>query len=215
MRPLLLIAILLMTSSCGLILDGDVKEGQTRQFSETDKTLLPYVVAFEEQAKVQLDDENFKVGDVPINFGDTTDTRYDGVCVKYPDGTREILLKKKWFDRASEVQKEILIYHELGHCRLNRKHNSSSAMAYDNHLSIKVSIMNPVVPSAYYYSEYRDAYLKELFHQDTSELELALEATNSENNNSNNNTETTETSSGDSSVQGGISPIECPHGHHY
>lgn len=201
MRRLLLIVIVLVTSSCGLILDGDVKEGQTRQFSETNSVLLPYVVSFEEQAKVQLSDDKFKVGDVPVNFGDTTDTKYDGVCIKYPDGTREILLKKKWFDKASEVQKEILIFHELGHCRLNRKHNSEHTMAYDNNLAIKVSIMNPVVPSTYYYAEYKEAYLKELFHQDTSALITALEETNSE----------TET---ETSAQGGMSPIECSHGHH-
>lgn len=200
MRLLLLLAIATITSSCGLILDEDVKEGQTRQFSTTNEVLLPYVVSFEEQARVQYEQEDFKVGDIPVNFGDTTDEKYDGVCIKYPDDTREILLKKEWFDRANETQKEILIFHELGHCRLNRKHNSGETMAYDDQLTIKTSIMNPVVPSSYYYSEYKDAYLAELFHSDTSLLTTALESTNTQTGN-------------EATSEGGISEIEIPHAH--
>lgn len=203
MRRLLFILIVIASSSCGLLFDGDVKEGRTRQFSTTSSELLPYVVSFEEQAKIQLKNDSFKVGDVPVNIGDTTDAKYDGVCIKYPDGTREILLKKSWFEKANEVQKEILIFHELGHCRLNRRHNSEKTMAYDNNLSIKVSIMNPVVPSTYYYSEYKDAYLKELFQQDTSGLISALEETNTDTD--------AETKT---SAQGGMSLINCPHERH-
>lgn len=202
MRLLLLLAIVTLNTSCGLILDGDVKEGKTRQFSSTDEVLLPYVASFEEKARVTYGKESFKVGDIPVNFGDTTDDKYDGVCIKYPDGTKEIILKKSWFDRTSETQREILIYHELGHCRLNRKHNSSVGMAYDNNISVKMSIMNPVVPSSYYYEVYQDAYLRELFHQDNNLMVAALDETN------------TEDDEAGGSVQGGSSPhIECDHKH--
>lgn len=47
-----------------------------------------------------------------------------GVC--YWSGEwRYVAIKKSYWDAASSFQRTVLIYHELGHCLLNREHNST------------------------------------------------------------------------------------------
>ncbi|MGB0453228.1 MAG: hypothetical protein ACPGJV_05895 [Bacteriovoracaceae bacterium] len=174
-RGFILLFLFVLGTSCGLLLEGDVIEGETRQFDSTDAAIQPYVESFEKEGRNYLGVSDFKVGDIPINFGETPAEQYDGVCIKYPNGTREILLKKSWWNNASETQKEIIVFHELGHCRLNRKHNE---VIYENDSpEIKISLMASIVPYQAYYTAYREDYLRELFKADTKSFVATLNAT--------------------------------------
>ena len=167
-----------MLCSCGVLIDGDFKSGETRQFSSTDASVMPLVKKFEQEAAKYKNRPDFKVGDIPVNFGDTRDKKFDGVCIKYPDGTREVILKQSWWEGSSEAMKEVIVFHELGHCRLGRSHNNETSLGFTS-VMVKISVMNSVVPSSYFYEMFRDEYLKELFLNSDSEILNSLEATNS------------------------------------
>lgn len=62
-----------------------------------------------------------------------------------------ILVKKEWWDKAYDYQKTDLLFHELGHCVLDRSHvedtNLSAQISNNSLQSDKLSIMSPILLS--------------------------------------------------------------------
>jgi len=166
-----LFSLILMTG-CGDILEklDDIKDrgGSSRKFETSNPVFKEFVDKFETEGKAYLNQPNFNIGDIPINFGDTEGTAV-GVCFKYSNGKSEVIIDEDKWDALPSIR-EVLIYHELGHCRLNRGHDNS---LFDN--DVKLSILNEVLVSGFQYTRYRDGYVKELFTQDKSGLVTALE----------------------------------------
>lgn len=81
--------------------------------------LRPYVDQYEK-------DSGTKVVGVTIRFGEIPNEKHVGICYKTIDpfggAKREIVIRKEYFDKITENQRMVLIYHELGHCYLNRGH---------------------------------------------------------------------------------------------
>jgi hypothetical protein len=91
-----------------------------------------------------------------VKFVDTIDGRFVGACLLI---TREIWLVKSFWRRASGANQESLMYHELGHCLLDRGHNDNNNGPY----GLPSSIMRRTGLQGDVYETYRDYYLKELF----------------------------------------------------
>ena len=71
--------------------------------------------------------------------------------------------KEIWNDYDRNIQKEV-IYHELGHCLLNRMHNNKRLLI--NNYSVPASIMNESVPSFFYNVDFyglKERLVDELF----------------------------------------------------
>lgn len=172
MKVILGLIVLNLCISCGMPLGKrdfvHVKGQTTKQHAKTDTVFSPYVSQFENQAKVETGDKNFKVGDVPVNFGDTTDESFDGACLKYADGTKEVMIKKSWWDNANSVSRRIMVFHELGHCRLGRTHDDSTVEVDGQ--EFKTSIMHPVIPDSATFQMNEDGYLTELYTQSKNKL---------------------------------------------
>lgn len=163
---MMILALLFTFTSCGMSLipkpDFVRVEGlSTKQHKSTDQEFAPLVGYFESYGKKEFNDPNFVVGDIPINFGDPKNGDHDGVCKIYGDNTREVLIRKSWWDKADQVSKKVMIFHELGHCRLDRRHNEETVQV--NGRTYKVSIMHPVIPNSYDYGMHEEGYLKELY----------------------------------------------------
>ena len=47
-----------------------------------------------------------------------------GLCMRWTDGYRQILIDKEYWDNSNESLRVSLVFHELGHCDLNREHSS-------------------------------------------------------------------------------------------
>jgi hypothetical protein len=177
LRLILTITFMLAFTSCGKLLGNDhVNKDAKRQYSTTNSVFNSYIATYEAQGKAQLKTDNFNVGDIPINFGDTEDDKYDGVCFTYPNGDKEIIIKKSWWDKTSETQKELMIFHELGHCHLGRTHDEQVV----NHegRDIPVTIMNPTIPLSSWYNEYKDGYITEFFTYEKAKMLSALTPAN-------------------------------------
>lgn len=49
-----------------------------------------------------------------------------GVCMSWSDGYKEITIDKESFSELDDSKKEELVFHELGHCVLGRKHDEET-----------------------------------------------------------------------------------------
>lgn len=115
---------LLLLISCGKSLPDFLNiKGSPVKKSKTDPAFSQFVESFSRQ---------FNVGvKVPIVFKNIK-SRYAGVCLKYSSGYREIQINPTHWKNYSLEQREQLIYHELGHCVLNRGHNDKLMEANTN-----------------------------------------------------------------------------------
>lgn len=164
-------------SGCGIPLplqkDLVVKDlNAVRQFATTNPVFSEYVQEFEQRGRIIMNDGSFTVGDIPINFGDTENDSFQGVCFEYPDGTKEVIIRQSWWNGASDEYRESLVFHELGHCRLGRDHlDDVRAVGNGTH---KVSMMNSIIVAPQNYKDHKDGYHKELFTYDAYDLFLSL-----------------------------------------
>ncbi len=143
-----------------------------RQYDQSDSVFASYIQSFEEKGRQYFNDPSFQIGDIPINFGIPADDSYKGVCYTYPDNTKEIIIDQAWWSSASHEYREALLFHELGHCRLNRRHQdeiiASSFGAY------KSSLMNAKIVVPREYAPLKEEYLRELFTTDISGIKKKL-----------------------------------------
>ncbi|MFT6071095.1 MAG: hypothetical protein ACJAT2_002084 [Bacteriovoracaceae bacterium] len=172
-----LLLTLILLSSCGLPIGRDLvvkNKGEVRQFESSNPLFTSIVSQFEQAGKQYSGNPNFSAGHVPVNFGDTENESFEGVCFSYPDGTTEVIIRESWWNSASEALKESLLFHELGHCVLNRDHDNETHEA--NSVTYKASLMNSVIVNSGQYNAHRSGYLTELFTLDKAPLFQSLES---------------------------------------
>ncbi|MBK26732.1 MAG: hypothetical protein CME70_22215 [Halobacteriovorax sp.] len=167
--------ICLSLGSCGLPLHRDLvvkNKGEVRQFEVSNPVFANIVTQFEQAGKQYSGNSEFTVGDVPVNFGDTENPSFEGVCFSYPDGRTEVIIRESWWNSASQALRESLLFHELGHCVLGRDHDNETVEV--NGASRKSSMMNAVIVNSNQYSQFRAGYLTELFTQTKQTLYTAF-----------------------------------------
>ncbi|MFK8009651.1 MAG: putative metallopeptidase [Saprospiraceae bacterium] len=113
---------------------------------------------------------------VEIDFSDT------GLLIEYSDrivngasgycylGDHHIVIDKSEWPDLTDTQKEYLIFHELGHCELDRQHKNNQ---FDNLLWQSLMRGDPLVGTQQnipvpYYGFRKNYYRDELFNQNTS-----------------------------------------------
>ena len=94
--------------SCSAISDFVENREGGRKFNTSNPVFDKYIYRFEKYGQFYKKDKYFHVGDIPINFGDTENPLFDGVCFSYSNGEKEIIIKKSWWDRheKKEVEEE-------------------------------------------------------------------------------------------------------------
>ena len=120
--------------------------------NEVDEELLEYVEQFGAEF------ECIDVSDVPPRF-EALELPRIGVCKTWTTTSRsyhEILIDPDTWDDMSDTRRELLMYHELGHCLLEMDHSD------DRDSIMYPSIMNEERAKAY--KADRSKYLEE-FHQ--------------------------------------------------
>lgn len=171
---LLPLCFLLIFVSCGEVrkvrhkLFDQKTSSESRQYASTNPVFAPYIAEFEAQGKTRLNDPNFSIGDIPVNFGDTES--YAGLCITYSDGKKEILIdEESWNDLNFD---EVTLYHELGHCRLGHDHDDR--VVEIGKITIGTSVMNSVLISPVIFNKHKEDYLHELFTKDRDAILNAL-----------------------------------------
>ncbi len=146
---------------------------RTKFYAQTNSTFEEYVRAFEESAAQELNNLDYKVGDIPINFGTPQEAKFDGVCYIYEDGTKEIIIRQSFWNSAGAIQKRVLIFHELGHCALGRSHDDETIT--HSGTVYKTSMMNSEIPSSMHYLSAEAEYLLELFTLNKNPLKQKID----------------------------------------
>ena len=131
------------------------------------KEFTPYVESFIEEGRER--NRLQSIDSLIIQFGKTEE---NAKTVGYCDLTVErktnkvleppsITINEKYWNGSSDVQKELLMYHELGHCILNRYHDGNATIELG--VVVPESIMYPYMFDAAIYENKRIDYLDELF----------------------------------------------------
>jgi len=108
---------LIVLVGCGKSIDDYfLKKAKDVKQSESDPIFREFVESFSIDYKVNVT--------VPVVLR-SIDSQYAGVCIKYSNGYKEVQINNLYWNNLSIEQKEQLIYHELGHCVLNRGHDNS------------------------------------------------------------------------------------------
>ncbi|MCC6815779.1 MAG: hypothetical protein IT267_05160 [Saprospiraceae bacterium] len=94
---------------------------------------------------------------INILFG-TLSNSIVGQCQKSNDN-HTILIERVYWDKASYLEREQLLFHELGHCILNRHHFDESHSGY----CVSIMRSNSWICDLVYNSTTREGYLDELF----------------------------------------------------
>ncbi len=130
-----------------------------------DDRLKPYVKRFEDWGKWARKNDSYKVPKLNIAIGPINDFNLGlispgaiGVCY-YLAKPRAILINESFWNNASDIEKEMVIFHELGHCALSRMHTTSIG-PWRN----RMSLMYPIIFSSNVYRRNRAYYMDELFN---------------------------------------------------
>lgn len=162
--------ILLILISCGT--------EQCDTFSkkyEVPKQFEIYVKLFEKEAN--LHERSLVIDNLIMEFVEDYGSDKDtiGQCTLYMVNDKvlrppKVTFKKDYWEKASKLEQELLVFHELGHCVLFKDHNDDTF--FDEHFNshIPVSIMSSYIMWEAYYKYYRETYLQELFSRSEYEL---------------------------------------------
>lgn len=151
-----LLPILLLLASCGETVDTKdyvfIKTRVNTMFTTVDDEILEYYHRFESTYNVKIDN-------IPANFVKLEEPIL-GTCNIYNGGAREILVDVRSWDQMSDLSRELLVFHELGHCYLERGHTDETVTSPDG--DIPKSIMSTWILSDTLYEKYKEYYRDEL-----------------------------------------------------
>lgn len=87
-----------------------------------DPMLQPYFEKFKTEAGIRGIEVNYVSLGMSGTLSRIKDPNVVGQCIHNPDQPNKIVISRSYWNRIDTVQKEFLIFHELGHCVLNRSH---------------------------------------------------------------------------------------------
>ena len=129
---------------------------------QTDEELIPYFELFAEEAAARGFFVDYEAERIEGLLQDIPDNSVQGQCFHNEKKPKKVIVDINYWANASKFDKEFIIFHELGHCFLNRNHLDDA-----NVDGTCVSIMhsNPGACNFNLNSDNRDEYLDELFFQ--------------------------------------------------
>lgn len=116
-----------------------------RSSTDVDSELIPFNNKFERIAK----ECQVELYDASLKFASTREKLY-GWCRPY---SGSVLINSRHWNKLTAVKKEQLIFHELGHCRLDQKHDDDDL----NIMNTKGFIDEET------YTEYYNYFIRKLF----------------------------------------------------
>jgi hypothetical protein len=129
--------------------------------------VAPPIQPFFTQFKIEAESENVTVfiGNIAADFGDVA--KYASVpgevvfavCVRGWDIQSKLVVNKELWDLADKNYREAIIFHELGHCALEREHEERQRDDAKGPLSLMFHAPDPEA-----YAAMRRYYIHELFH---------------------------------------------------
>lgn len=133
-----------------------------------DPALLPYYEVFVQSSSIR--GNNQSTNDLIMEFG-PTEGRVIAYCqkqIRYNDSflqktekvdTPQVVVNPNWWKNASEPSRREVIYHELGHCLMNKDHDTRLS----SYARQPESLMYPYHIGGSFFAYWENNYLDELF----------------------------------------------------
>ncbi len=118
------------------------------------RPLAVYVDRFEQLYHIEI------VGNYSMILADLG-SEATGIVGECDTETKRMRFDRVYWNEANDQQREVVVFHELGHCVLNRPHTKAS-IAGPNNTAVPASIMYPQVLDTDLYKKNRDYYCQEL-----------------------------------------------------
>ena len=135
------------------------QEIENNAYPDVDKSLWPHFMSFENEARQRGLDIDLAALEISGVIRNIQDDGVAGTC-QYGNHIAHVSIDRSYWNNASSLLREYVVFHELGHCALYRGHDESS-----NNNGICRSIMNSglgyCIPN--YNNTNRNRYLDELF----------------------------------------------------
>ncbi len=100
--------------------------------------LQVYFDRFIDEAALRGLDVEYPTSQVDAHIGNITEPNVIGQCSRSESSQHAITIDQRYWRSANDLQREYLIFHELGHCVLGRDH-TDDADTNDNCISIMSS----------------------------------------------------------------------------
>ncbi len=127
---------------------------------ETDIALEPYFQIFADEAALRGIEVDYDARRIEGLLQDILDSNVKGQCFRNEEKPNKVIVDVNYWDEANEAEKEFIIFHELGHCFLNREHLDDSE---PDGTCLSIMHSNPLACHFVLTSENRKDYLNELF----------------------------------------------------
>jgi len=138
----------------------DPLEDSMESIAEVENSLFSYYDAFEAEAAkrglvINLDDYNLE-----SHIAEIHEDGIAGTCQYNSHASNVVTIDLQFWNDASEASREMVVFHELGHCVLYQGHREAA-----NNEGACLSLMNSGTAGCqvYYSEENREYYLDELF----------------------------------------------------
>ena len=95
-------------------------------YDNVNPELQPYIDRFVEEAAlrdivIDIDDELFEA-----HIGTILESGVLGQCRLTPDGEQQIVIHSPYWNQIDDIDKEYVVFHELGHCLIGRGHTNET-----------------------------------------------------------------------------------------
>ncbi len=135
------------------------EEEKTLTYPLADEALWSYFESFEKEAQIRGLNYDLDALEITGVIEEISDEGVAGTC-QYGQHIHHVTVDKTFWNNSSNLRRELVVYHELGHCVLFKDHTEN----YNNE-GICLSMMNSgTAPcSVAYNSQNREYYIDELF----------------------------------------------------
>lgn len=158
----ILLSVIVFTSCQQVILEQDDPQVSAPLIlgGNISSELAPYFITFQEEANRYGLEVDFEASHVTGQLQEINSGNVAGSCTTNGHDLRDIVIDQSFWNEASHLLKEMVVFHELGHCILGRGHTESQ---FAN--GICHSIMRSGLGTCQdaYTTNNRDYYIEELF----------------------------------------------------
>lgn len=100
-----------------------------------------------------------QVQELVMKFGPLSNPHERAICTVVEDEPPTVIVNQNTWGSLDDGERESLVFHELGHCILRRKHITQ----VDQSTGVPVSLMNPYALDSGTYENHKTHYHSELF----------------------------------------------------
>jgi hypothetical protein len=147
-----------------LFFQSCAKEKEKTDLYQIDSEFSSFVQTFEATSVTQGADVS--INDLVLEFGSTPTMNETGVCEITEGETPRVTINERIWTNLNTMDRQEVIFHELGHCVLRRKHQDGTVTVGGYWGTIPSSIMYPYRIPGSIYEPNQEFYDEELF--DTS-----------------------------------------------